>query len=297
MSDDCNAFEYSRKNLNSNVGLVGKYTSVETVNSWGIIKDKDCGYWVANNGSNFLTLYSKKGILLKNIVVTGNAPTGLVDAKSCSFGNYKLITATENGTIEGWNGVATNTTIVVTTVNAVYKGLALKKSTLYVCNFHSGFVEVYNNNFALVKTFTDQALVNAGYAPFNVAVHDCHIYVTFAKQDDAKHDDVKGDGFGYIDVFNKDGLCLRRFINREPLNAPWGLMFSQCGKHLYVGNFGDGRINVFNIKCGTFITPLTDKNGNIIVLDGLWGIVDDCDKIAFASGIDAEANGLVGILI
>lgn len=288
-----------RENLNSNVGLVAKFTSPETVNSWGIIAEKkEKSFWVANNGSDTLTKYSDKGKLLYNVKVTGQAPTGLVANDSSSkFKGFKLITATENGTIEGFNPTidSMQTVNAVTTFNAVYKGLVIAKDKLYVCNFRSGEVEVYDSNFKLVFTFTDPALVAAGYAPFNIAFNGERLYVTFAMQDDAKHDDVKGDGFGYIDIFDLDDKILHRFVNREPLNAPWGLLFSQYDQHLYVGNFGDGRINVFDGK-GEFLGPLRDRHGNIVVLDGLWGITCGNKGILFASGIDAEANGLIGVL-
>lgn len=90
---------------------------------------------------------------------------------------------------------------------------------------------------------------------------------------------------------------MRRLINRQPLNAPWGMFFSDCGKFLYVGNFGDGAINVFHAKSGLFLTSLRDKHLNKITLDGLWGIANSKHGIVFASGIDAEANGLIGLLV
>jgi uncharacterized protein (TIGR03118 family) len=299
-----NSFDVIRKNLNSNVEHVAKFTSPQTVNSWGIVilGDKCCKcddevLWVANNGSDTLVKYSKKGMLLQVVNVTGQAPTGLVVNNTHTFQNALLITATENGTIEIYNPLvnANNTIVVVTTPDAVYKGLAIADNKLYVANFHSGNVEVYDGNFTLLSTFTDPALVNSGYAPFNIIARKNRIYVTFAKQDEDKHDDVKGDGFGYIDIFSPVGSFLHRFINREPLNAPWGLLFSKCGNFLYVGNFGDGRINIFD-KNGVFISPLHDKNGNILVLDGLWGIVEGKRGIYFASGIDLEENGLIGLL-
>ena len=81
------------------------------------------------------------------------------------------------------------------------------------------------------------------------------------------------------------------------MNAPWALLFSKCDKFLYVGNFGDGRINVFDLYTGWFIKPLKDCHGNIISIDGLWGLVWNNEAIGFAAGIDDEMNGLIGELI
>lgn len=332
-------------NLNSNIEHLARFTSAETVNSWGIISDKfdhckvsdnlsddddlnrDCkkrcdachienrcekrcnnrcekrcdkkgtNYWVANNGSNLLAKYGHDGNLITSVIVTAGAPTGLVLNNSRSFGGFELLTATENGTVDAFNPMSGNaTTSVITTPNAVYKGIEIVSNQLYVCNFNSGFVEIYNKNFSLISTFTDQALVNAGYAPFNIKSHKNKLYVTFAMQNAAKHDDVKGDGFGYVDIFSISGGFCQRLINREPLNAPWGLAFDDHREFLYVGNFGDGRINIFDLECGVFIKPVTDKNFNTLVLDGLWGILSIKEGLAFASGIDAEANGLIGVL-
>lgn len=300
----CRPFDVIKKNLNSNVRGLAKVTTPQTQNPWGVVVQehrcsKDKTFWAANNGSNFLIQYSLCGQPLHLVNVTGQAPTGLV-VNHCrrEFQGFQLITATENGTIEGFNNNINpnNTIIIVTTPNAVYKGLTIGKRKLYVCNFNSGNVEVYDDNFNLLLVFTDPALVNSGYAPFNIVSHGKRLYVAFAMQDEPKHDDVPGDGFGYIDVFDLSGFFLHRLINREPLNAPWAMLFSECGKFLYVGNFGDGRINVFCAKTGVFLRPLHDKHGNILVLDGLWGLAHSDKGILFASGIDAEANGLIGLL-
>lgn len=307
------AFQFERENLNSNVQYIADNFSAETVNSWGIVtwKETNCSnncnnncrcekveqenFWVANNGSNTLVKYSEDGKLLYKVNVSG-PPTGLVTNHSSNFGGFELITVTERGTIEGFDwAVSPNQTIVIiNNPTAVYKGIAIKKDRLYVTNFATSQVEIYDStNTALVKTFTDDALVESGYAPFNVAVNKKYVYVTFARKDG--NEEVAGEGFGYVDIFSRDGELLFRLINREPLNAPWGMLFS--GEYLYVANFGDGRINVFDLCSGECIKTLTDKCDNILTLDSLWGIVSTkCRGIAFASGIDNEVNGLIGIL-
>jgi uncharacterized protein (TIGR03118 family) len=64
---------------------------------------------------------------------------------------------------------------------------------LYAANFRSGKVEVYDTNFQSVTlpagAFTDPKLPS-GFAPFNVQVLGSKVYVTYAKQDAHKHDDV-----------------------------------------------------------------------------------------------------------
>src|SRR5204862_5971209 len=95
------------------------------------------------------------------------------------------------------------------------------------------------------------------------------LYVTYAKQDAAKHDDVAGPGNGFIDVFNADGTPAStglRFASNGPLNSPWGLAvapagFGSFGGDLLVGNFGDGRINAYNLATGALVGPLTVGTG------------------------------------
>ncbi|MFI6356762.1 TIGR03118 family protein [Streptomyces sp. NPDC050743] len=91
------------------------------------------------------------------------------------------------------------------------------------------------------------------------------------------------------------------------LNSPWGLetapeKFGKFSGDLLVGNFGDGKINVFDLKTGRFEGTLRDRNGNPIVIPGLWGLQRGTDKsggrdsVWFAAGIDDEDHGLLGTL-
>ena len=68
----------------------------------------------------------------------------------------------------------------------MYKGLAIADTKngplLYAANFRHGTVDVYDQNFNEVNSFTDKNLP-AGYAPFNVQVLDNKLFVTFALQD------------------------------------------------------------------------------------------------------------------
>ena len=47
------------------------------------------------------------------------------------------------------------------------------------------------------------------------------MYVTFAMQNAERHDDVKGPGNGFIDVFDLNGSFLERFATGGALNSPW----------------------------------------------------------------------------
>src|SRR5207248_4061679 len=133
---------------------------------------------------------------------------------------------------------------------AIYKGLAVgftaSGAFLYATNFNAGTIDVYDQNFHAVHMpggFIDPNLP-AGFAPFGISAINSHLYVTYAKQDADKHDDVAGPGNGFIDIFDTEGHLLQRFTSQGQLNSPWGMAwaafqgFGEFNNALFVGNFG-----------------------------------------------------------
>ena len=261
--------------------------------------------------------------------------------------------ATEDGTIVGWNpGVDptgtfdgpnhTSTHAVIAVDNsgnnftnpnpdqqtgAVYKGLAIGtdskgRTLLYAANFRAGMIDVFDTSFTKVTTlpkgaFTDPNLPK-GYAPFDVQVFGDKVYVTYALQNEAKHDDVAGPGHGFVDVFNLDGTPGLaggnvRLASRGALNSPWGLAIAPPGfaglsaphgdQVLLVGNFGDGHINAFDAVTGASLGQLKDPDGEPIQIDGLWalkvgngGAGGASNTVYFTAGLFGETHGLFGSL-
>jgi uncharacterized protein (TIGR03118 family) len=302
--------------------------------------------WVSDNGTDMATLYFNgtattvsKFPPLPAVSVTGAAPTGQVfntDANPNDFvvtdasghsGRAVFIFDTENGTIDGWSpgvGVAAGSSppSTVTEVardngaNAVYKGLAIAQASdghtyLYATNFRSGRVEAYNSTFTPVELpgglFVDPKLP-AGYGPFGIQEIGGQLYVSFAKQNATLHDDVAGQGNGFVDVFTNDGAFVKRLITRGQLNSPWGLAlapsgFGNFGGDLIVGNFGDGNINVYNPDNGARVGALRQPNGRAIVIDGLWGLrfgngnAAKTGELVFSAGPNGESDGLLGKIV
>src|SRR5262249_45938442 len=148
--------------------------------------------------------------------------------------------------------------------------------------------------------------IPAGYAPFGIALIDGNLFVTYALQDSAKHDDQKGPGHGFVDVFDTDGHLITRFASRGALNSPWGiarapLNFGPFSSRILLGNFGDGRISGFS-SFGDFRGQLRDTGGHAVHIDGLWSIAfgtelgADPGKLYFTAGTNGEADGLFGSL-
>src|SRR5207344_1059930 len=135
----------------------------------------------------------------------------------------------------------------------IYKGLALLhrsngEAWLLAADFHHGRVDVYDSTFHRVHlsrhAFRDPRLPT-GYAPFNVAVVNDRVFVTYALQDADREDDVAGAGHGFIDVYGANGRLLKRFASRGVLDSPWGMTVAPAGfgafsGDLLVGNFGNG---------------------------------------------------------
>ncbi|HTU72571.1 MAG TPA: TIGR03118 family protein [Trebonia sp.] len=218
---------------------------------------------------------------------------------------------------------------------AVYKGLAIATSStpivpadaastalLYASNFRAGTVEVYDANFAKVTTLPSGAFrdrdLPGGYAPFGIQVLNGKVYVTYARQDAARHDDAAGPGRGFVDVYNLDGTPglpggRVRLVSRGPLDSPWGLAIAPQGfggisAHgsdpvLLVGDFGDGFIHAFDATTGAALGQLRDPDGEPIQIDGLWTLqVGNGGKggvtsaVYFTAGPFSESHGLFGSL-
>ncbi len=270
-------------NLTSDVALVGKYTDPNLQNPWGVVNKDKSTFWIADNDANVISQYDKSGKWtgVLPITVTGGKPTGLVkNTDSTLFQAATLIVVTQNGTIEAWNtNTGTSTQIVYQLNNTVYTGVDILKGQLYVANFSRGTVDIFDTNFNYVDSFSDAELVDTTYAPYNVYSQSGKLYVAFAKQNAMKTDVLNGEGNGYIDVFDPNGVLLKRLVNRGHLNSPWGMTAVEMEyrgsktKLLLVGNAGSGTIAIYDRKCGDLLQTMKDDNKNCILIDSLKGLL------------------------
>jgi uncharacterized protein (TIGR03118 family) len=342
------AKNYKQENLVSDLSTVGAtVVDANLLNPWGIVNPPGGPLWVSDNNAGVATLYNGVGTPFPlppsaPLIVTiptplkgtpPAAPTGIVwgprgfvVSSGGKSGAAAFIFATEDGTISGWNPTvdATHAILAVDnsvlddpSKNAVYKGLALgTRSTLsnklglylYATNFHDGVVEEYDSTFTFVTSFTDKTLPS-GFAPFGIRNINGNLYVTFALQNTAKHDDVAGKGHGFVDVFDTDGKMLRRFASKGKLNSPWGLAlapadFGKFSNKLLIGNFGDGRINAYDLATGNFAGTLDDQQGKPLSNDGLWALdfgdtvlAANPNELFFTAGINNEKDGLFGKIV
>jgi uncharacterized protein (TIGR03118 family) len=366
------AQHYTQTNLVSDGFISAPLVDPSLVNPWGLTRSAGGSpWWISDNNSGFSTVYSflsttpptvTKALSVtvpvppKSPTGTTATPTGVVQNSSPDFvisgmgtsAPAGFIFCTEDGTISAWSG-ATGPVLEVTTPNAVYKGCTSGdvngKRFLYAANFRSGHIEVYDTTFTRVgvpdkdgdrfgdseERFDDERIPR-GFAPFNVQNIGGSLFVTYAKQDQARHDDVAGAGFGFVDIYSTSGKLESRLEHGPWLNSPWGVVwtprdFGEFSNRVLVGNFGSGQIAAYNGFTGkfiglmkTFADPVAQTGESVVTIDGLWSLtfgnsaagcpaappassgLPTCGKagpynaLFFTAGPDEEMHGLFGTL-
>jgi uncharacterized protein (TIGR03118 family) len=273
------------------------------------------------------------GGLPTGIVFSGGAGFTLANKAAPNF-----LFVGVDGVFSGWNGAAGNNALRIANNSATsaYTGLTLAtwngSHLLYAANFRTGKIDVWDTTFSPVSLpFHDPGLP-AGYSPFNIQSVGNWLFVEYAKPGPDGRSQA-GSGLGLVNVFNPDGSFVRRFASRGTLNAPWGVVITPAnflqdvdmsddsgndlknGNHgnkgnddldqppvILIGNFGDGRINVFSTQ-GQFMGQL-QSHKRTIVIDGLWALsfapttsTIDQKRLYFTAGPAGETDGLFGYLI
>ncbi|HXA29769.1 MAG TPA: TIGR03118 family protein [Candidatus Angelobacter sp.] len=337
---------YSETALVSDIAGRAAQTDVDLKNPWGIVAGPATPFWVSDNNAGVTTLYLGTGnkvflnngkALIPHVIIPGiggnpGAPTGVVFARGAGFtlsangrsADSFFIFATEDGTIAAWSPTV-DLASAITTVDhstvpsaqngAVYKGLALAAAgganQLYATNFRAGTVDVFDTSFNQVTpgggAFAD-AMIPAGYAPFGITAVPQGLLVSYALQNAAKHDDVAGQGHGFVDLYSTSGVLLDRLVRHGLLNSPWGMAmapasgFGRFSGDLLVGNFGDGTIHAYSTG-GQFAGALRGADGRPLVNEGLWGLrfgngsaAGPTTTLFFTAGLNGETDGLFGAI-
>lgn len=295
------------------------------------------GQIIPINGNGIVTIPGPKNSPAGTIA----APTGTVFNGSGDFvlpapnGRPAVfLFVTEDGTISGWNGGPSAFLAVDNNDNgspngAVYKGATTAdvngKRYLYVTNFRAGRVEAYDTNFNRVHFSEDAFEPNGesdsdhedgqeggriphGFAPFNIQNIGGSLFVTYAKQDAKRHDDVGGDGNGFVEIFTPSGKHIRHLQHGPWLNSPWGVVwaprdFGEFSNTILVGNFGSGWIAAYNGFTYKFIGFVKNPDDSILTIDGLWSLTfgngaaaGPATTLFFSAGPGQESHGLFGTL-
>jgi len=316
-------FDFSQTNLVSDTsGFGAARVDPNLGNAWGIAAAPGSPLWISANHTGLSVVYDNSGNAVRTPVTipsvtpggTG-APSGVVFNSTTDFAGSKFIFASEDGIILAWT--SGNSAVKVadrSQTSAVYKGIAIvndgTSNFLCLTNLRGATVDVFDKNFNYVTNsrFVDPS-IPAGFAPFNIQVIQNQVYITYAKQKlPDKMDDQKGPGNGYIDIFTPTGTLVKHFASQGTLNSPWGIALAPAGfadpqPTILIGNFGDGRINVFDMQ--GFFKGQLQKGGQPVTIDGLWAIDflkgnmpggNPSDPLFFTAGPDDESHGLFGTL-
>jgi uncharacterized protein (TIGR03118 family) len=295
------------------------------VNAWGLAFNPQGFAWVANAGTGTSRLYDGNGVPQPLVVTLDQGdPSGIVFNGSTAFSITEnslsqaaaFVFATLQGQISAWapNVDATHSFTIVddSAAGDSFTGLAIATGTsnmLYAADFHHAAVVTLDGTFAPATTaggFVDPTLP-AGYAPFGIQQIGGKIYVAYAQQDANQQRDVAGAGLGLVDVFDLQGTLISHLVTTGGvLDAPWGLAmapanFGKFSNMLLVGNFGDGKINVFDPTTGALQGTLGNNDGTPIVVNGLWALQFGNDlnsqpsnTLFYTAGPASEAHGLYG---
>jgi uncharacterized protein (TIGR03118 family) len=292
-------------------------------NAWGLVAGPATPWWTANNKTSTSTLYSGTGSIISLVVSVPGAPSGIVFNGGSQFvlhagvssASAAFLFSTESGVISGWSPTVSPTAAITVAdrsgVGAIYKGLAIAGNTLYATDFHNARVDVFDGNFNLVTptgAFVDKKIPKR-FAPFGIQNINGTLFVTYAKPDKNKEDDVPGAGLGFVDMFDTSGKLLGRVASKGPLNAPWGLAmapsdFGAASGDLLVGNFGNGKINTYQQRSNghwKLRGPLKGGDSKAIKIDGLWalefgngGPAGPTNTLFFTAGPQDESQGVFG---
>jgi len=317
---------YRQVNLVSDEASVALLQDTNLVNAWGTSLSGASPFWVSANGTGKALLYTvtnhPQGVVVVTkvgleVTIPGKGtPTGQVFNGQGGFNGDIFLFVSEDGTVSGWRpALGSSAEVLATRASGVYKGVTLTTSSnrpvLLAANFAQGTIDEYDTNAALIGKFSDTN-APAGYAPFNVQQLEGMVFVSFAKQDTAKHDHVPGPGHGLLDVLNPDTGLFTRLVTGsdaggrfDAINSPWGLAITpgSFGSHadqLLVANFGSGTIMSFDDQ-GRFQGLLEGPEENPLVIDGLWGLTfgnagsaGNPDTLFFSAGPDGKTHGLFG---
>jgi uncharacterized protein (TIGR03118 family) len=331
-----NTQHYTQTNLIADLPGVAAVTDPNLVNPWGLARSSSSPWWISDNGSGLSTLYSGTGVV-ESLVVTippadSNSPTGTPTGAIFNGGTGFQIASgkpalflfvTEDGTISGWNpGVNLKAAVLVVNEKekSVFKGATIASadlpkigptSFLYVADFRKGRIQIYDTSFhhvhSMEESFDDDRLP-PGFAPFNVQNIGGNLFVTYALQDSAKHDEIDGAGLGYVVVYSPTGKLITRFEHGPWLNGPWGLAeapsdFGAYSHDILVGQFGSGNILAFDPLTGHFKGTLQNASNQPIQIGGLWGLsfgnggsAGPATTLYFSAGSNGEQDGLFGTI-
>jgi uncharacterized protein (TIGR03118 family) len=294
-------------------------------NGWGMATGNGM-IWVASEGTGVALAYDQFGNPMHPPVTIptrtgekGGAPIAVAFNNTQGFtipgmGIAQYLFASSDGSISAWAGGEQAQLVATSSGEAEYTGLAVLSNPrgetyLYAADFKGGKIDVYDKNFQPVSgmafTYPGQE-GQQGFAPFNIVAIGRLLFVAYAMRG-PDGEEVRGPGMGFVNIYSLRGMFIRRIASGADLNAPWGITAVQSDPYslyttLYIANFGDGTISTYDAN-GYYTGQLHGSDGNLIQIDGLWGILASSGPTTpglepktlwFAAGPYDETHGTFG---
>ncbi len=289
------------RRLVSDVRGRAAHVDPQLVNPWGLAATPTGEWWTGNEARESSTLYSGTGRkTVLNVHVDGgptavvfNSGRGFIESSGGRSDPARFVYACEDGMLRAWTPTVPTgwSTRAVPVFQggpaALYRGLALLGSRLYVTDFHNARVIVLDSHWHQVRLAFSDPAIPEWYAPFGIAAIGGHVFVTYAWRAPVNGNDAPTGG--YVDEFTAEGRLVAR-LPRAQLNEPWGLVrapksFGRFGGDLLVGNFGDGTIGAYRRSGGRWLFDgsLQDHTHKPIAISGLWSLAFGNDGLAGSS--------------
>ncbi len=300
-------------------------------------------FWTSNAGSGTTTTYVgdvpglpifqddlrvvdiPSSMIFARLPETLSQPTGQVFCGSRTdfiisgeglTGPSRFIFCTLDGTVSAWTtGMTTAVNMIDTSAaGSAYTGMAITDfpsgNRLYLCDFGLETWAVYDEQFRRIPVAGDFRDPNVWpvFSQYNMQLLDGKIFVAWARLGDETGEEDAYPGYGYISEFDLEGRYLASYEHGLFLNAPWGLAiapddFGALSGALLAANFGDGTIIAFDRTTRRFIDYLRDRNGEPVVIDGIWGLtygngdqLGRTNHLYFTAGPNNEEDGIFGKL-
>src|SRR6266571_3869654 len=274
---------YQQTNLVSDLPDLAAHTDPHLVNPWGMSRSSTSPFGVSDNGKGVTTLYNGSGQgfpLGSPLVVTIPPPAG------------STAPSTPTGQVFNEFNVTSPSDFTVASGRPSLFIFATEDGTISGWN---PFVPAFLSTTAIRKV--DNSATGAVYKGLAIGRTASGNFLYAANFHD-----------GTIDVFDKNFAPASLAGSFSDPDIPDGLAlapgdFGRFSQNLLVGNFGNGRINAFDLSTDTFRGQLRDSKGKPITIDGLWALTFGNGQTAgptnvlfFTAGIEEEQHGLFGSL-